>query len=97
MSSLIHAATLVLAGVILLDRSKLDSVPVIFILLVLLSVVSGSILASCQLDVKRALAYSTTAHISLCAVPGLLGSHLSVHAYFKSGSFMLITAVFQSG
>lgn len=97
-STLIHAATLVTAGPILLSLClPLSSLPFVFALSVPLALLS-SILAAAQSDSKRALAYSTASHISLLFSHILLmpPSHLLTHAIFKALSFLSVALLLHS-
>lgn len=101
-SSLIHAATMVAAGVFLLGR-----VYPIFDTLVLNVIIGiGSItafmaatIALTQNDIKRILAYSTISQLGLMIVGMGIGAyseslfHLSTHAFFKCLLFLAAGAV----
>ena len=93
-SALIHAATMVVAGIYLLIRV----VPMFDILALTIvagigaiTMLLGSIYAIFQTDIKKTLAYSTVSQLSLMVVG--LGSeastfHLLTHAFFKAGLFL---------
>lgn len=98
-SALIHAATMVTAGVFLLIRSS----PVISlsytsqVLLVTVGGVTalfGASTAFAQFDIKKIIAYSTCSQLGYMVVAcGLLLFdlslfHLATHAFFKAGLFM---------
>lgn len=98
-SALIHAATMVTAGVFLLIRAA----PVISLshgsqlLLVFfgsITAVFGASTAFAQFDIKKIIAYSTCSQLGYMVVAcGLLAFdlslfHLTTHAFFKAGLFM---------
>jgi NADH-quinone oxidoreductase subunit L len=103
-SALIHAATMVTAGVYLIARThglfelapfSLKAVGVIGAVTLLLA--SGAALV--QSDIKRILAYSTMSQIGYmflalgCAAWGASIFHLMTHAFFKALLFMTAGAV----
>ena len=93
-SALIHAATMVVAGIYLLIRV----VPMFDILALIIvagigvvTMLLGSIYAIFQTDIKKTLAYSTVSQLGLMVLG--LGSeastfHLLTHAFFKAGLFL---------
>ena len=93
-SALIHAATMVVAGIYLLIRV----VPMFDILTLTIvagigaiTMLLGSIYAIFQTDIKKTLAYSTVSQLGLMVLG--LGSeastfHLLTHAFFKAGLFL---------
>ncbi len=96
-SALIHAATMVAAGVYLLARvfflfspEALAVVAVIGIITALL----GAGAALVQNDIKKVLAYSTISQLGLmvtavgAGAPGAAMLHLFAHAFFKAGLFL---------
>jgi len=98
-SALIHAATMVAAGVYLLTRMLpvLEAAPpVLFATLVIGAITGlvGGLLAAVQHDVKKVLAYSTISQLGLMFMA--IGSasvvatlfHLVTHAFFKSLLFL---------
>jgi len=98
-SALIHAATMVAAGVYLLTRMLpvLEAAPpVLFATLVIgaITALLGGMLATVQHDVKKVLAYSTISQLGLMFMA--IGSasvvatlfHLVTHAFFKSLLFL---------
>jgi NADH-quinone oxidoreductase subunit L len=103
-SALIHAATMVTAGVYLVARAS-----AIFTAspnaLVVVAVIAGAsalyaaIVACAQTDIKRVLAYSTMSQLGYMfmgeAVEGYSNGifHLTTHAYFKALLFMCAGAV----
>lgn len=98
-SALIHAATMVAAGVFVLAR-MLPVLALSHIALTLLTTIGiitalvGGFLACFQTDIKKMLAYSTISQLGLmfvglganAAVPTLF--HLTTHAFFKSMLFL---------
>ncbi len=98
-SALIHAATMVTAGVYLLVRCQpiLGSVPEMGALIAAMGLVSAALAATCalaQTDLKRILAYSTMSQLGYmfmaCGV-GAYGAaifHLVTHAFFKALLFL---------
>jgi NADH-quinone oxidoreductase subunit L len=98
-SALIHAATMVTAGVFLLARmdwlyAALPSARSIVLVAGLLTLVVGAVLACFQDDIKKVLAYSTLSHLGLMFTAVAAGSsssgvfHLFGHASFKALSFL---------
>lgn len=98
-SALIHAATMVIAGVYLIARLhalfELSSLVSVLTLLVgMVSLLFGALCAFFQKDLKKILAYSTISQIGFMFVG--LGSkaylasvfHLMTHAFFKSLLFL---------
>jgi NADH-quinone oxidoreductase subunit L len=98
-SALMHAATMVTAGVFLLLRSwpllvgapgALTTVTIIGAVTALL----GALVASVKTDLKRILAYSTMSHLGLMTMaiglyaPGAAAYHLVVHGFFKALLFL---------
>ena len=102
-SALIHAATLVVAGVFLIARIY----PVFFIgygiadssinglaLIGAITIVFGGLLAFVQTDIKRVLAYSTVSQLGYMVLALGVGAwtaaifHLFTHAFFKAGLFL---------
>lgn len=96
-SALIHAATMVAAGVYLLDRvfwlfapAVLDTIAVTGAI----TAVAGALAALAQFDMKRILAYSTMSQLGLMVIavgagaPGAAMLHLIAHAFFKAGLFL---------
>lgn len=98
-SALIHAATMVAAGIYLLARafflfnSSLEAMAVIAYLGGFTSIFSAS-LAIVQNDIKRILAYSTLSQLGLMVMAMGLGVkitgmyHLTTHAFFKALLFL---------
>ena len=95
-SALIHAATMVTAGVYLLIRSSTYLVSYSSVLCVLgsLTTVFAGLAAIFQYDLKRVIAYSTCAQLGYMVVAIGTGAnelafyHLVNHAYFKALLFL---------
>ena len=93
-SALIHAATMVVAGIYLLIRI----IPLcneLFASIIagigMITMILGSVYAIFQTDIKKTLAYSTVSQLGLMVLG--LGSptstfHLLTHAFFKAGLFL---------
>jgi NADH-quinone oxidoreductase subunit L len=101
-SALIHAATMVAAGVFLLARVffLLDGDSSTFIVIIgCISAFGGAYAAISQYDIKKILAYSTISQLGYM-VMGMGASayraslfHLITHAFFKAGLFLCAGAV----
>lgn len=103
-SALIHAATMVTAGVYLLARTNVlfDLAPAIQTLVAIIGAATLFI-ASCsalvQTDIKRVLAYSTIAQIGYMFLACGVGAwsaaifHFMIHAFFKALLFLAAGAV----
>lgn len=98
-SALIHAATMVTAGVFLVARLNwlYTAIPEARGLLLIcgsLTLLVGAVLACFQSDIKKVLAYSTLSHLGLMFIALAAGSvsaglfHLFGHASFKAISFL---------
>jgi NADH-quinone oxidoreductase subunit L len=98
-SALIHAATMVAAGVLLVARAlpifEVSQVAMTVTLTVgVITAVVGGLLAAVQHDIKKVLAYSTISQLGLMFVALGAGSataalfHLTTHAFFKSLLFL---------
>jgi NADH-quinone oxidoreductase subunit L len=96
-SALIHAATMVAAGVFLLMRiSYLFTEDVLILIAVTgaVTTVAGAIGALFQFDIKKILAYSTISQLGLMVMAMGAGAvqggyfHLLHHAFFKAGLFL---------
>jgi NADH-quinone oxidoreductase subunit L len=98
-SALIHAATMVTAGVFLIARFSplFDQAPVTLNVLVVagaFSAVFGAAVSMVQADIKRVLAYSTMSQLGYMMMACGLGAyglaifHLVAHAAFKSLLFL---------
>jgi NADH-quinone oxidoreductase subunit L len=98
-SALIHAATMVTAGVYLIARTHVlfELAPAIQDLAAILGAVTlliAGLIALAQTDIKRVIAYSTMSQIGYMFVGAGLGAygagmfHLMTHAFFKALLFM---------
>lgn len=104
-SALIHAATMVAAGVYLLFKVHHFLTPPVLTLAAVVGTVtafSGAIAALTQNDIKKVLAYSTVSQLGYMFLAVGVGAydaamfHLITHAFFKAGLFLSIGAVIQS-
>lgn len=95
-SSLLHAATLVVAGPILLFKvNQIVNYNVSLIVIIgITTALLGSVLALIQMDIKGVIAYSTMSQfgyiISIAALSAssIANLHISTHAMFKACLFM---------
>ncbi len=98
-SALIHAATMVTAGVYLVARASplFELAPPVHELAAILggvTIVVAGLIALVQTDIKRVIAYSTMSQIGYMFVAAGLGAygagmfHLMTHAFFKALLFM---------
>lgn len=96
-SALIHAATLVVAGIVLILRVKPLLLPAHFEVLLFISASTAliaAVMALFQQDLKKLLAWSTISQLAWMIMAickgGSLASlqHLYAHAFFKSGLFL---------
>jgi NADH-quinone oxidoreductase subunit L len=100
-SALIHAATMVTAGVYLIVRSApiFDGAPAAQLAVVLVGAVTllfGAIVGSAKDDIKKVLAASTMSQIGYMVLAAGLGPagyafaifHLLTHGFFKAGMFL---------
>nr|YP_010998071.1 NADH dehydrogenase subunit F [Oxandra asbeckii]WPF64714.1 NADH dehydrogenase subunit F [Oxandra asbeckii] len=98
-SALIHAATMVAAGIFLVARlfPLFTVIPHIMCLISLISIITvllGATLALAQRDIKRSLAYSTMSQLGYIMLAPGIGSyrvalfHLITHAYSKALLFL---------
>ncbi|MBI2060012.1 MAG: NADH-quinone oxidoreductase subunit L [Nitrospirae bacterium] len=98
-SALIHAATMVTAGVYLMARFRpvLDIVPDVTALICTIGAVTAllaALIALAQRDIKKVLAYSTVSQLGymfmgVSAGSGVAGMfHLTTHAFFKALLFL---------
>ncbi len=103
-SALIHAATMVTAGVYLVARAYplFELAPTALLIVAVIGSVTAlfaATLALCQLDIKRVLAYSTISQLGYMFMAegahnysaGIF--HLTTHAYFKALLFLGAGAV----
>ena len=98
-SALIHAATMVTAGVYLIARASplFELAPAVHDLAAILGAVTlllAGVVALVQTDIKRVIAYSTMSQIGYMFVAAGLGAyaagmfHLLTHAFFKALLFL---------
>lgn len=100
-SALIHAATMVTAGVYLIARSNplYDLAPVgqlVVTIIGAITLVLGAIIGCAYDDIKKVLAYSTVSQIGYMMLAVGLGpvgyvaalAHLLTHGFFKAGLFL---------
>jgi NADH-quinone oxidoreductase subunit L len=100
-SALIHAATMVTAGVYLITRSNFifDAAPTAQLLVVIVGAITllfGAIIGTAKDDIKKALAASTMSQIGYMILGAGLGPvgyafaimHLITHGFFKAGMFL---------
>ena len=101
-SALLHAATMVAAGIFLLARIHplLSPDALLVILLVgTITTIWGGYSALCQTDIKKVLAFSTISQLGLMVAAMGTGNpngamfHLLTHAFFKAGLFLSAGAV----
>lgn len=99
-SSLIHAATMVTAGIFLIIRSNLlfqwcTNLAIVIIGFGSLTAFVGSTIGVFQLDIKKIIAYSTCSQLGYmflaCGLNGYSFSlyHLTNHAFFKALLFLI--------
>ncbi|NNG38920.1 NADH-quinone oxidoreductase subunit L [Flexivirga sp. ID2601S] len=104
-SALIHAATMVAAGTVVLAKlvallELSGTARIVLTIVASVSMVGAAVLAFCQHDLKRLLAWSTVSQVGLMLLglavlpvrePADLGiSHLLSHAMFKALLFLMI-------
>jgi NADH-quinone oxidoreductase subunit L len=100
-SALIHAATMVTAGVYLMVRSGpiLEAAPTAQLVVVIVGAVTllfGAVVGTAKDDIKKALAASTMSQIGYMMLAAGLGPagyafaifHLLTHGFFKAGLFL---------
>ena len=100
-SALIHAATMVTAGVYLITRSNFifDNAPTAQLCVVIIGVITlmfGALIGTAKDDIKKALAASTMSQIGYMILATGLGPvgyafaimHLLTHGFFKAGMFL---------
>lgn len=101
-SALLHAATMVAAGIFLLARihPMLSSDALLVVALVgTLTTLWGGFSALFQSDIKRVLAFSTISQLGLMVAAMGMGNvsgalfHLLTHAFFKAGLFLAAGSV----
>lgn len=96
-SALIHAATMVAAGVYLLARTFIVLSPLVLLVITFIgaiTVIMGAIAALTQNDIKKVLAYSTISQLGYMVAAVGMGAwliallHLITHAFFKACLFL---------
>ena len=96
-SALIHAATMVAAGIFLLARISFlltADARLVVTIIGTITMLIGAVKATQVWDIKRVLAYSTMSQLGLMVVAVGFGSwhtaifHLTTHAFFKAGLFL---------
>jgi NADH-quinone oxidoreductase subunit L len=100
-SALIHAATMVTAGVYLIVRSNFifDAAPTAQLLVVIIGAITlifGALIGTAKDDIKKALAASTMSQIGYMVLGAGLGPagyafaimHLLTHGFFKASMFL---------
>jgi NADH-quinone oxidoreductase subunit L len=98
-SALIHAATMVTAGVYLIARlgflcSALPEVMLVMALVGLVTAIMAGMIAMAQADIKKVLAYSTVSQLGFmivaasCGLYGIAIFHVTTHAFFKACLFL---------
>lgn len=101
-SALIHAATMVVAGIFLLGRISPIITPDAGFVIALTGAITsviGGFSAIFQNDIKKVLAYSTISQLGMMVAGMGIGSvgatffHLTTHAFFKAGLFLCAGAV----
>jgi NADH-quinone oxidoreductase subunit L len=101
-SALIHAATMVAAGVLLLAKVFLLFTPVALQVVTIIGMATSLLAAYSalhQYDIKKILAYSTVSQLGLMITAVGIGSenaamfHLFTHAFFKAGLFLAAGSV----
>ncbi|MET3115229.1 NADH-quinone oxidoreductase subunit L [Pedobacter sp. CG_S7] len=103
-SALIHAATMVTAGVYMIARSNIlfDLAPVIQHLITVIGLATailGALIALTQTDIKKVLAYSTVSQLGYMFIGLGVGAydgaffHVITHAFFKALLFLCAGSV----
>lgn len=106
-SALIHAATMVTAGVYIIARSEAifalaPAVPPVIAAIGAVTAILAATTAMVQYDIKRVLAYSTVSQLGLMFISLGVGAywtavfHLFTHAFFKALLFLGAGAVIHS-
>ena len=101
-SALIHAATMVAAGIFLLARINFLITPDAGIVIAAIGAFTSLLAAYSaifQFDIKKVLAYSTVSQLGLMVMAMGAGAvnaalfHLFTHAFFKAGLFLIAGAI----
>ena len=103
-SALIHAATMVTAGVYMVSRSHVifDRAPIALMVVAIIGTLTALFAATigiCQTDIKKVLAYSTVSQLGYMFIACGVGAfsagifHLMTHAFFKGLLFLAAGSV----
>jgi NADH-quinone oxidoreductase subunit L len=102
-SALIHAATMVVAGVYLVARMlplfEAANVELVILTIGMVTALFAAVVALAQTDIKRVIAYSTLSNLGIMMVALGVGSvtaamfHLMTHAFFKACLFLCAGSV----
>ena len=103
-SALIHAATMVTAGIYMIARCgpifmASETALTVIVWLGAIGAVLAATMAMAQYDMKRILAYSTISQLAFmmvalgCAAPGAAVFHVFTHAFFKALLFLCAGSV----
>jgi NADH-quinone oxidoreductase subunit L len=101
-SALIHAATMVAAGVFLLAKTFVFLNPDVLMIIAYIGAITafvGAVPAMFQNDIKKVLAYSTISQLGYMVMAMGIGAydaslfHLTTHAFFKAGLFLSAGAI----
>ncbi len=96
-SALIHAATMVAAGIYLLAKCYVFFTPDALLVMALVGAITafmGAVVACTQFDIKKILAYSTISQLGYMVMGMGVGAHdaalfhLTTHAFFKAALFL---------
>ncbi|QNF35880.1 NADH-quinone oxidoreductase subunit L [Adhaeribacter swui] len=96
-SALIHAATMVAAGIYLLAKCYAFFTPDALLIITLVGALTafmGALVACTQFDIKKILAYSTISQLGYMVMGMGVGAHdaalfhLTTHAFFKAALFL---------
>ncbi len=98
-SALIHAATMVIAGIYMIARSNFlySLAPLtldVMLIIGTITAVLGGLIAIGQTDIKKVLAYSTVSQLGIMMIALGLGQytvalfHMTTHAFFKALLFL---------
>ncbi|RDC63347.1 NADH-quinone oxidoreductase subunit L [Adhaeribacter pallidiroseus] len=96
-SALIHAATMVAAGIYLLAKCYVFFTPDALLVMALVGAITalmGALVACTQFDIKKTLAYSTISQLGYMVMGMGVGApdaalfHLTTHAFFKAALFL---------
>jgi NADH-quinone oxidoreductase subunit L len=101
-SALIHAATMVVAGVFLLAKTFVFLNADVLMMIAYIGAITafiGAVPAMFQNDIKKVLAYSTISQLGYMVMAMGIGAydasvfHLTTHAFFKAGLFLSAGAI----